>query len=124
MTPVKVVDASAIAAVLFGEPERDVVLAAIAGADLAGPRLLPIELGNVCLIKCRREPVRRAEFVDGLTLYENLQVHEQEIAPLGCLELAFKHSLSSYDASYLWLARELGAELVTLDKALARAAAG
>ena len=30
--------------------------------------------------------------------------------------------LSSYDASYLWLARRLGAELVTLDARLAAAA--
>jgi len=31
--------------------------------------------------------------------------------------------LTAYDASYLWVARQIGAELVTLDKELNRAAA-
>jgi predicted nucleic acid-binding protein len=37
--------------------------------------------------------------------------------------LAVMTGLSAYDASYLWLARRLGAELVTLDKQLAKAEA-
>jgi predicted nucleic acid-binding protein len=39
------------------------------------------------------------------------------------LELAESTGLTAYDASYLWLARELSAELVTLDGQLAKAAA-
>jgi len=38
------------------------------------------------------------------------------------LPLAESLGLTAYDASYLWLARRLGAELVTLDRRLARAA--
>jgi predicted nucleic acid-binding protein len=41
----------------------------------------------------------------------------------GTVDLALKTGLTAYDASYLWLARRLGAELVTLDKELGRAAA-
>jgi predicted nucleic acid-binding protein len=37
--------------------------------------------------------------------------------------LAEHFGLTTYDASYLWLARELDAELVTLDRQLAHAAA-
>lgn len=33
------------------------------------------------------------------------------------LALALETGLTHYDASYLWPARELGADLVTLDKA-------
>jgi predicted nucleic acid-binding protein len=39
------------------------------------------------------------------------------------IDLATATDLSVYDASYLWLARSLGAELVTLDRKLARVAA-
>ncbi len=42
----------------------------------------------------------------------------------GALELALTTGLTAYDASYLWLTRQLGAELVTLDKQLATAAEG
>jgi predicted nucleic acid-binding protein len=37
------------------------------------------------------------------------------------LDLAEATGLTAYDASYLWLARALGAELVTLDRKLAAA---
>jgi len=39
------------------------------------------------------------------------------------LELAALTGLTAYDASYLWLKRQLCADLVTLDRRLARAAA-
>ncbi len=38
------------------------------------------------------------------------------------VSLALATGLTAYDASYLWLARLLGAELVTLDRRLAAAA--
>ena len=37
------------------------------------------------------------------------------------MDLAEATGLTAYDASYLWLARELEAELVTLDRKLAAA---
>ena len=40
----------------------------------------------------------------------------------GVLSLAEASGLTSYDASYLWLSRRLGGELVTLDHTLERAA--
>ena len=36
------------------------------------------------------------------------------------LDLALATGLTAYDASYLWLSSHLGAELVTLDRQLAR----
>lgn len=39
----------------------------------------------------------------------------------GVLALAEATGLTAYDASYLWIARGLGAELVTLDRKLAAA---
>ena len=41
---------------------------------------------------------------------------------LAVLPLAEQCALTSYDASYLWLAQRLGGELITLDGRLGRAA--
>jgi predicted nucleic acid-binding protein len=41
----------------------------------------------------------------------------------GVLALAAETGLTAYDASYLWLSRKLGAELVTLDTQLRKAVA-
>ena len=56
MTGIKVVDASAFAALLFGEKEAEAVAASLGDARLAAPALLSFELANVCLSKMRRHP--------------------------------------------------------------------
>ena len=57
---VKVVDASALAALLYGEPEAEAVATRLGDARLVAPVLLGFELANVCLIKSRRHPEKRA----------------------------------------------------------------
>lgn len=120
---VKVVDASALAALLFGEPEADTVAAALAGARLTAPALLAFELANVCLIKQRRHPDQRAALRTAFGLRGRLAVEEVAVEHDAVLDLAAASGLTAYDASYLWMARQLGAELVTLDRQLAKAAA-
>lgn len=122
MTVVKAVDASAIAALLFGEPEGEVVARRLDGARLVAPSLITFELANVCLMKGRRNPDQRDRLVAAFLLRERLGVEAMEVDHDGVVALAEQTRLTAYDASYLWLARRLGAELVTLDAALARAA--
>lgn|SRR6185312_6166442 len=120
---VKVVDASAIAALLFGEPEADTVAERLAEGRLVAPSLLEFELANVCLLKSRRHPGQQPGLMAAFRLRARLGVEEIAVDHGGVVGLAAATGLTAYDASYLWLARELGAELVTLDRKLARAAA-
>ena len=120
---VKVVDASAIAALLFGEPEAETVAGRLGDARLVAPALLRFELANVCLIKSRRHPDQQLVLTAAFRLRDRLAVEEVAVDHDGALELAAATGLTTYDASYLWLARKLGAELVTLDKKLAKAEA-
>ncbi len=121
MTAVKVVDASALAALLFGEPEAEAVAGRLDGARLVAPSLIAFELANVCLMKCRRHPDQREARLAAFQLRVRLGVEEIAVDHAGVLELALTTGLTAYDASYLYLARQLGAELVTLDKELGRA---
>ena len=123
MTAAKVVDASALAALLFGETEAEAVAEMLHGVRLFGPTLLPFELANVCLVKCRRHPEQREALLAAFELRDRLSVEELAVDHASALDLALETGLTLYDASYLWLARRLGAELVTLDKELAQAAA-
>lgn len=45
-----------------------------------------------------------------------------EVDHSAAIRVAEMVGLTAYDAAYLWLTRELGAELVTLDRRLADAA--
>jgi len=120
---VKVVDASALAALPFGEPEAEAVAARLDGARLVAPSLLGFELANVCLIKARRRPEQQEALTAAFRLRARLGVEEAAVDHDGALEVATATGLTAYDASYLWLARQLGAELVTLGRQLATAAA-
>ena len=120
---VKVVDASALAALLFGEPEADAVADRLDGARLVAPSLLTFELANVCLVKARRHPKQRESLIAAFRLRARLGVEEVAVDHDEALDLAAATGLTAYDASYLWLARQLGAELVTLDRQLAKAEA-
>ncbi|HWD58532.1 MAG TPA: type II toxin-antitoxin system VapC family toxin [Stellaceae bacterium] len=120
---VKVVDASALAAVIFDEPEADLVDGRLGGADLVAPGLLAFEMANICLTKLRRNSEQRERILSQFADQIMSSVEARAVDHAEVIELAEQFRLSAYDASYLWLARELGAELVTLDRQLARAAA-
>jgi predicted nucleic acid-binding protein len=115
-----VVDASAIAAVLFDEPEATPIRASVHGRLLA-PGLIRYELASVCLAKIRRFPGRAAEIEARHALVDelDLRLHDPQWSELP--RLAQRWTLSVYDAAYLQLAMALGAPLVTLDARLARA---
>ena len=117
-TPVKVIDASAAAAVIFGEPEQARVEKRLGRAKLAAPGLLRYELANVAKKKLKRHGWPMAALQQCLSEFAAWRIHWFEVAPVKCFEAAEWSGLTAYDATYLWLARELGAELVTLDEAL------
>jgi len=121
---VKAVDASAVAALLFGEPDAEAVAGRLENARLVAPALIDYELANVCLMKLRRQPARRDALLTAFALRENLGIEVLGMNQSEVLTLAETSGLTAYDASYLWIARSLEAELVTLDKRLAFAAAG
>ena len=123
MTGVKIVDASALAALLFAEPEAEVIAERLEGARLAAPALLGFELANVCLTKMRRHPGERGRLRDAFRLADRLAVEMVAVDHGAALDLADATGLTAYDASYLWLARTLDGDLVTLDRKLAAAAA-
>jgi predicted nucleic acid-binding protein len=118
-----VVDASALAAVLFGEPRAKEIAARLGERELLAPTLLPYELASVGLKKLERYRSQRVEILESLALFARLGIREVEVPPEALVELARSRSLSTYDAAYLWLARTLACELVTLDRELAEAAA-
>lgn len=121
MTGVKVVDASALAALLFGEPEAEAIAERLEGARLAAPSLLDFELANVCVTKMRRHPAQRGTLRAAFRLTDRLALETVAVDHGAVLDLAEATGLTAHDASYLWLASTLGAELVTLDRKLAAA---
>jgi predicted nucleic acid-binding protein len=120
--PARVVDASALGAVLYGEFEGDRVANALGKGPLFAPTLLRYEMASVCRTKIRRHPERRTDLLAALGLLTRIDLQEVEVPPVEATELSERTGLTVYDAAYLWLARAIGAELVTLDERLETAA--
>ncbi len=117
-----VVDASALAAVLFEEPEAAQIVEQLGDSILMAPTLLAYEIANICWKKIRRNPERRAAILEAYALMGRMEIEEVDVSMSAALLLADRENLTVYDASYLWLSRALGVGLVTLDARLKTAA--
>jgi predicted nucleic acid-binding protein len=119
----RVVDASAIGALLFGEPEKPWVEAQTDDAELIAPPLLIFELGNICWKKLRGLPAQASIVLPAWNAWcTSALVKAEPTDPMQTILLARDHDLTFYDASYLWLAKYRTADLVSLDMKLVRAA--
>ena len=122
MDTVKVIDASALASYCFDEPEMPSIEQDLATGMLCAPAILYFEMINICWKKCRREPGARSSLLQQFEVALAVPVKILDVDAGEVVSLACDTGLSGYDASYLWLARVLGAPLVTHDVKLRRAA--
>ncbi len=119
--PVRVVDASALGALVFGEPKAEEIAEALAEAQIAAPALLWYELANLCLGKIKAHPTQRDQILGAFELARRFTIQIVKVDHPAIVELAEQTGLTTYDASYLWLARHLDGELITLDKRMRKA---
>ena len=117
--PVKVVDASALGALVFGEPNAEAIASELMSATLAAPPLLRFELASICLKKIKTHPAQAEEILAAFRLSKRLDIEIVEVVHPEVIQLARKTGLTTYDASYLWLAHQMNGRVVTLDKRLA-----
>ncbi len=124
MNPRVVVDASAFAASAFSEPEGAEVEMRLHGAVVFAPHLLRAELSNIAWKKARRLPAQTGAIMTALqTALSDDRIIWSDVDPIDAALVALETGTTAYDASYLWLAGYLGADLVTLDRRLITASA-
>ena len=121
--PVLVVDASALGALLFAEPRAEEIIEMVGEATLTAPALLGFELASICLKKIKRHRKQAQKILTALNLVDQMTVEIVEVDHPEVVKLAKEAGLTTYDTSYLWLAKHLNVPLITLDVKLRRAAA-
>ncbi len=123
-----VLDASVVLAWLLPDERSDDATQLIERAVAERPRapsLLMPEVGNALLQAERRGRIRRATRLDLLDAFMTLPVALEPLGAESMLragELAGKHRLTLYDASYLELALSRDCALASFDAALVKAA--
>ena len=121
--PVKVVDASALGALIFAEPEAENVANELSGARLIAPSLLHYELASICRKKILSHSSKTDKLMTAFKMAGKLSIETITVEQVEVIELAIRTQLTTYDACYLWLAQKACANLVTLDKRLKMALA-
>src|SRR5258708_17851185 len=119
--PVKVVDASALGALLFGEPDGTTVAEQLGDGDLIAPAARGFEVANTCLKKMPSHSDRHDALLEAFAMFGRMAIEAVEVDHEETIRLASDAGLTAYDASYLWLATQHRGELITLDKRLGRA---
>jgi predicted nucleic acid-binding protein len=119
--PVLVVDASALGALVFGEPSGEKVAELLSGGRIIAPSLVWFEVASVCLKKIRAHPNKKALIIEAFNNARRLDIEIVQVDHLEAIELALDMGITTYDASYLWLAREVRADLITLDETMRKA---
>ena len=122
--PARVVDASVMAAWCFREPRSSEALRLLQGADLYAPLLLAYELASIARRKAAAYPENLETLEQALATALMLPIHWSDVNHLAVLRLALDTNLTTYDASYLYLAHALAIPLATFDRQLLQATLG
>jgi len=117
-----VVDASAIAAILFNEPTASRVESVLRGKPLVAPSLLAYEVANVAVRKIQLYPEQAEGLRKSAGLLDRLEIDYVQVPAQSLVDSAAATGLTSYDTAYLFLSRELELPLLTLDSELRAAA--
>lgn len=123
-----VLDASIAAAWLLPDEQSDRTDAALALMAVDGalaPSLLWYEIRNILIMATRRSRLPEGEAVPALARLRRLPIETVDMSlsdDSRVTQLAEKHRLSAYDATYLALSVRTSVPLATADRALARAA--
>ena len=117
-----VIDVSAILAVILHEPERDRIVELVRGCTLVGPGSIPWEIGNAfsSMLKQHRLDLKTAQ--RGVAIFQSVRIRYISVDMENALSIACANNLYAYDAYFLDCALRLSAPLLTLDRALQRAA--
>jgi predicted nucleic acid-binding protein len=92
------------------------------GTILLTPQIFPFEVANV-LIRSRQFSAADTQALVGRILDAGLEPTDRGMRGLfESIQLAERHRLTVYDATYLQMALEVEADLATTDRALAQAA--
>lgn len=117
-----VVDSSVLLAVLTSEPERAAIVTLTQEVNLLAPVSVHGEVGNAfsAMLKRRRLTLPLAK--KAIQSYLQIPIRFVEVDLGEALEIASLHNLYAYDAYLLACARSQRTPLISLDKALLRAA--
>jgi predicted nucleic acid-binding protein len=117
-----VIDTSALLAVIVAEPERDKIVKLTSGHTLVGPGSIPWEIGNAFSAMLKQKRLGLVEAQQGLKIFNSIPLRLVRVDLNNAISIAYETKTYAYDAYFLDCAVRHAVPLLTLDRALERAA--
>jgi predicted nucleic acid-binding protein len=117
-----VVDTSVLIAVLIGETEKQNLINLTRGTELLAPASVHWEVGNALAAMLKRKRITDDQITAVLKEYNQIPIRFIDISLATSLQIAAEYDLYAYDAYIITCARENHCSLISLDKALCKAA--
>jgi predicted nucleic acid-binding protein len=120
-----VIDCSYTLALVMPNETRPTSMGTVMASTLAAPMVWPLEVANALRSSVRRGRLTEHEAIDlcgDVVEFEIDVLSHPDTLPRRHFEMAQRHQLTPYDASYLDLALQRRCALATCDSALAAAA--
>lgn len=117
-----VVDASAVAEILFGTESGRRAATLLDGHGLIAPQHLTAEVASVIRGWSLSRQISDEQALRAFSEFDALGVEQVPMMSLLPTVYSLRHNLSAYDAMYVVLARAVQCQLLTLDARLAAAA--
>jgi len=117
-----VIDTSALLAVIVAEPERDKIVKLTSGHTLVGPGSIPWEIGNAFSAMLKQKRLGLVEAQQGMKIFNSIPLRLVRVDLNNAISIAYETKTYAYDAYFLDCAVRHAAPLLTLDRALERAA--
>ncbi|MDZ4858335.1 MAG: type II toxin-antitoxin system VapC family toxin [Candidatus Hydrogenedentes bacterium] len=117
-----VIDTSALLSVIMAEPERDSIVNVTSGHSLIGPGSIPWEIGNAFTAMLKQGCLSVADAQRGMKIFQKIPLRYVEVDFNSAISVASQAKIYAYDAYFLDCALRHTAPLLTLDRAMTRAA--
>jgi predicted nucleic acid-binding protein len=117
----RLLDASAVIAVIIEEPEGSKVIELTKESVLVSPYTIRVEIANALTRMMRRHILAQEGMLKAFELFEALPIDLLDVDFKRVLEIAWTHKIYAYDACYLEVAQRLNLPLITFDKGMAKA---
>jgi predicted nucleic acid-binding protein len=117
-----VIDASAVIAVILGEPERSSMVRLARGANLIAPPSLRWEVGNAFSSMFRRKRLLLQDALLALEIFDSIPIEHVTVDLSRALEIAHEKGVYAYDAYMLECALQHKSSLLSLDTGLMKMA--
>ncbi len=117
-----VVDASAVAEILFGTEAGRRAAVLVDGQELIAPQHLTAEVASVIRGWSLSQQITDAEALRAFREFDELSIEQMPMLSLLPAVYELRHNVSAYDAMYVVLARAAQCSLLTLDAHLVAAA--